>query len=420
MYKRLLALCLLIALCFQSCLKDSCRNTYTIYRPIYKNLSQIRSEMKSEAPKPLSATGKIYVYGNYIFLNEAYTGIHIIDNANPASPKNIGFIPIPGNVDMAVKGNYLYADCFSDIAVFNISDPAHIKPERFLNNVIKENGYYWGNSTNPDSVMILAGYTKKDTTVDCETYNRWRNCANCGIFYSANAVFLTAAPNSSGQTGQAGSMARFGIVNNYLYGVSYSKLYSFDITDPSQPRAVSDITVNNGIETMYPFKDKLFLGSTNGMFVYDLSNPASPSSLGQFSHVRSCDPVITDGQYAYVTLRSGTACQGFTNQLDVLDVSSLSSPTMVKTYSMTNPHGLSKDGDLLFICDGKDGLKVYDARKKEDLKLIKTLDGMETYDVITLGRTAIVVAKDGLYEFDYSDKGNIHQVSKISISKSSL
>jgi hypothetical protein len=87
---------------------------------------------------------------------------------------------------------------------------------------------------------------------------------------------------------------------------------------------------------------------------------------------------------------------------------------------MTNPHGLSKDGDLLFICDGKDGLKVYDARKKEDLKLVRTLDGMETYDVITLGRTAIVVAKDGLYEFDYSNKENIHQVSKISISKPSL
>lgn len=420
MNRLLFALSLLIAFVFQGCLKDSCRNTYTIYRPIYKKLSQVRDDMHSVAPKQLVATGKIYVYGNYIFLNELNTGIHIIDNTNPSSPRNMAFIPIPGNVDIAVKDNYLYADSYSDIVVFNISNPTDIKPAKFLNNVIKENGYFWGTLTKPDSVMILSGYTQKDTTVDCETYNQWRNCITCGIFFSASDVYLTATPSSSssGGTGKAGSMARFGIVNNYLYGVSYMNLYSVDITIPSNPQLAGTTVVSGGIETMYPFKDKLFIGSTSGMFIYDLSNPVHPSSLGQFSHVRSCDPVITDGQFAYVTLRSGTACQGFTNELDVLDVTNPSNPSFLKKYDMSNPHGLSKDGDLLFICDGKDGLKVYDAKKKDDIKLIRKLDGMEAYDVITTGHTAIVVAKDGLYEFDYSNKADIHQISKISISNS--
>jgi len=40
---------------------------------------------------------------------------------------------------------------------------------------------------------------------------------------------------------------------------------------------------------------------------------------------------------------------------------------------------------------------------------------LDTYDVIAWNKNAIVVAKDGLYQYDYSDANNIHLVSKISI-----
>ena len=60
---------------------------------------------------------------------------------------------------------------------------------------------------------------------------------------------------------------------------------------------------------------------------------------------------------------------------------------------MTRPQGLSKDGNLLFICDGPDGLKVYDASHVQNLKHLKTIGGMETYDVIAYNKRAIVVAR---------------------------
>ena len=84
---------------------------------------------------------------------------------------------------------------------------------------------------------------------------------------------------------------------------------------------------------------------------------------------------------------------------------------------MTNPFGLSKDGDLLFICDGKDGLKVYNAANANDLQLLKTISGLETYDVIAEDGRAIVVAKEGLYQFDYTNKDRITQLSKIALNK---
>jgi hypothetical protein len=411
-----------LVLLLQGCLKDSCINTYKIYSPVYKSLTQVREEMKSTAPQPIKTPGKIFLYGNYIFMNELDKGIHVIDNSNPSSPSRIGYINIPGNVDLAVKGSYLYADSYSDIVVFNISNPVNVTPVKFMNNVLKETDRFWGNKTNPDDVMIIVDYIERDTTVDCETYSRWSNCRGCfledksGGFFTTNTGSLASA-GASAPSGKGGSMARFTLAGNYLYGVSWTNLYAINLANPADPVLTNTKNLGWGIETIYPFGDKLFIGSTSGMFIYNINEPSNPVAMGQFNHVRSCDPVIADGQYAYVTLRSGTTCQGFSNQLEVVDIANLNNPFLVKTYSMTNPHGLDKDGNTLFICDGRDGLRILNAADVNNIQPIKQITGLETYDVITMNGKAIVVAKDGLYQYDYSNLSNIHQLSKISISK---
>ncbi len=411
-----LLLVLPLAFFLQGCLKDTCRNTYKIYMPIIKTLSEVRAEMVSSAPREIENAGKIYVYGQYIFMNEPQKGIHVINNSNPASPQNIGFINIPGNVDLAVKGSFLYADSYSDIVVFDISNPVNVMPVKFMDNILKNNGYFWGNHTDPDSVKIIAGYSERDTTVDCETYNRWSNCVNCFYFDATGNQFSIASAASAAPGGRGGSMARFALTNNFLYGVSHTTLHSIDISNPLQPVETNNKNIGWGIETIYPFQDKLFIGSTTGMFIFGTSNPSDPNLLGQFSHARSCDPVVTDGQFAYVTLRSGNACQGFINQMDVVDVTNLSNPSLVKTYEFTNPHGLDKDGNNIFICDGAAGLRILDATDVHNITPIKNITGLDTYDIIALNGIAIVVAKDGLYQFDYSNINDVKQISKINFS----
>lgn len=407
--------CSVTALLFtlQGCLKDSYRESYKIYTPVYQSLTRTRAEMKSSTAKPLENTGKLNVFGHYIFLNEVGKGIHVIDNSNPSAPRNLSFLPIPGNSDLAVKGNYLYADSYSDIAVFDISEPSNIRAVRFLDNVIKDKNRYWmSNQTNPDSIKVVVDYTARDTVISYSEYRRWSNCPNCMMASpSSNSFFYTSAP----QVSVGGSMARFTIVNDYLYTVSNSELYTLTIADPGSPQQASSRQMGWNIETIYPFGNKLFIGSRNGMFIYSLSNPADPVQVGQFNHVTSCDPVIADNKFAYVTLRSGTTCNGTLNQLDVLNISNLSSPSLVKTVAMSNPHGLAMDGNRLLVCDGKAGLKLYDISSPENPKLLKQIQGLETYDVVALQGTAIVVAKDGLYQFSYSNN-SLSQRSKLSIS----
>ena len=113
----------------QSCLKDNVTRTYSIFEPIYKSKAEVLAEIKSSTPVSISSPGKIYMYGNYIFLNEVNKGVHIIDNSNPASPVIKAFINIPGNVDIAVKGSTLYADLFTDLVVLDITNPLNVAIE---------------------------------------------------------------------------------------------------------------------------------------------------------------------------------------------------------------------------------------------------------------------------------------------------
>ena len=94
----------------------------TGYRPIYQSETEMVNVIAG-APAPLSEPGKIYLHEPYLFINEKGKGIHIFDNTDPKSPKNISFLSIPSNFDMAVKDDWLYADNGTDLLVFDISDP---------------------------------------------------------------------------------------------------------------------------------------------------------------------------------------------------------------------------------------------------------------------------------------------------------
>ena len=101
----------------------------------------------------------------------------------------------------------------------------------------------------------------------------------------------------------------------YLYTVNQSAMQLFNIQNPAEPQVGNQDQLGWGIETIFPYKDKLFIGSQTGMHIYDNANPENPMRLSVFQHARVCDPVVVHDDIAYVTLRSGNQCGGFTNQL---------------------------------------------------------------------------------------------------------
>ena len=164
----------------------------------------------------------------------------------------------------------------------------------------------------------------------------------------------------------------------------------------------------------------LFIGSRSGMYVYDITAARFPQFISQVSHIRSCDPVVAQGNYAYVTLNTNfSSCGSVTNNvLDIYDITNLSNPVLKKTVQLNGPTGLGVDGDKLFVCDR--GLKVYNIsdplnlRQIDDLADIDEVDVRATYDVIPLDGLLILIAQEGLFQFDYT--GNrLKFMSKIEI-----
>jgi hypothetical protein len=424
-------LILLFASGLWSC-NDQCKETRITrrYTPVSLSLLEIRSSVKVEPSHELIHPGKIYVKGNYLFINEIKEGIHVVDNMNPSDPKFIAFIEIPGNGDISVRNNILYADSYTDLVALNITDPANPKEVSRVENVFRNGqfdgaSWYLNQNSGVDNLMIqdyTIDYVTETVTTNCEEnmLTGWYN----DMLYASSATINSSgsgasSASSAGSNGQAGSMSRFALYDHYLYTVGQSNLHLFDITNASKPVDFATVNIGWNIETIFPYKNKLFLGSTTGMFIYDNSDPSAPKQLANFEHGRACDPVVVHDDIAYVTLRTGNMCAGTQNQLDLVDVSNASSPKLIKSYQMENPHGLSIDFPTLYLCEGDKGLKVFDVTDKNsvDQHLLSFNKDFHAYDVISLDKTLMLIGDDGFYQFDVSDPKNLRQLSKIPVKK---
>ncbi len=252
------------------------------------------------------------------------------------------------------------------------------------------------------------------------------------IWLFATGIFLLSACSKDGGgegggdffNGQGGSMARFSIRENILYVVDNRTLKLFDVENAAKPFYLTsrDQYLDEGVETIFTMDSLLFIGSESGMYIYNIKSPALPQRLSFTSHIRSCDPVVAFGNYAYVTLSTNaTRCNRGVNELHVYDISNPAHPVLKKTEGMYSPQGLGVDGkrNRLFICDR--GVKIFDISNSVSPKWIGDLfyteaNGIDAYDVIPRDGLLLLIGKDGFYQFDYSGE-DIQFLSKITVEK---
>src|SRR5690554_1860273 len=307
-------------LLFLSSCQDQIESTYTFktQMPVYMQMSTVREgEIIVEPGKPLDNPGKIYLYGDHLFINEPQKGIHLIDNASPASPKALHFIPIPGNVDLAINDGILYADSYVDLLAFDIRNLEKIEMVKRLEDVF------------PHMYVDIATstfMTYKDTviTYDSETMHGWNG--GPGFWVGGSGDFASVGGGGSESYGQGGSMARFTLMSGHLYAVDENSLRVFDVNVANNPKYLRDVALGWGIETIFPFQNKLFIGSTTGMHIYDAADPAEPEQMSVYQHITSCDLVVVNEEHAFVTLRSGVTCNQGVDELHVLDIKDLYNP----------------------------------------------------------------------------------------------
>ena len=139
--------------------------------PIYGADTAYKKLTYHASPVPMIKAGKIYVKGNTIYQNDIGKGIHIINNSNPSAARRVAFLELPGNTEMAVKVNIMYANNYNDLVLIDISNVTSPREVKRLVNMFAsyntQKPYTW--QAPPDS-----GYYECPRFYNDSIVIRWR------------------------------------------------------------------------------------------------------------------------------------------------------------------------------------------------------------------------------------------------------
>lgn len=124
------------------------------YTPVVMTRNNFENDVYLQPqPRPVIRSGKIYIAGSILFVNEVNKGFHVYDYSNPASPVAVAFINIPGATDVAMRDNFVYINQATDLVTFRLTTintlvlvkrdrnvfPQKQSPDGFLHNVPENN-----------------------------------------------------------------------------------------------------------------------------------------------------------------------------------------------------------------------------------------------------------------------------------------
>lgn len=138
-------------------------------RPVYMDYQTLRRAVNVSTPRPLTDTSRVYVYQSFVFLNNKNNGIHVIDNSDPTAPDNVAFIEIPGNTELSIRDNYLYADSYVDLVTLDISDPQNVAVVDRVEQIFPYDAYqnipqdiYFGYDQVDETRGVVVSYVRQD------------------------------------------------------------------------------------------------------------------------------------------------------------------------------------------------------------------------------------------------------------------
>ena len=412
---------------FLTACMDSYTESYMVNAPVYLSYESLRSSVKMNAPRELQNPGKIYIKGHYLLIVEKLKGFHLIDISTPSNPRNVSFVEVPGCADIAVRNHTLYADSYVDLVAIDLSDIGKIKEVSRVKDIYPyavpptENNLRIGQVDKGKGVVVAWEQKKESNKLETTTvypiYRGWESYhKNSGLQFDLGVIGNTGG-GPAVSFGKGGSMARFGLYNDYLYTVDQYRMFIFNVSEDANPVKIGTQSMGWNVETMFLYDRHMFLGTTNGMIVLTLESPSAPKQISSLWHITACDPVVVQDGYAYLTLRGGTDCRNnSTNLLDVIKLSGdYKNNKVVASYDMKEPYGLGIDNNTLFVCD--DGLKIFDATDKLKIaqKQIAHFKDIKAYDVIPLDKFLFTIGDNGFYLYDYSNLQNIKLIGTIPV-----
>ncbi len=393
---------------------------------------------------------------NTAFLADAGEGLRAVDISNKTSPRDAGRFDVAGcwANDIKVNGSYAYLiDTSHGLRVLNVTNPGELSQ------------VYLYNSPAPTGVKVLNNYayiSAGSSGLRVINISDMANPTETGYFdtpgyayaidlvippgssstYAAVAdwekglriidVTTPAAPHEIGAADTPGMARDVAVLWPYAYVADDSQgLQVISLSDLAHPTMIAGcdqqvcmpaggsargviVTGQHGSSKIYAY----VADGDKGLRLIDVTNPAMPAPLGFYDTPGQAQNVALSPTqpYAYVA-------DGFSGGLQIVDISS---PTALVSLGALDTEGSAnalsvwrsadKNGDVVFLADGSQGLRVFGVTTPAGSRPVFTEKGF--YDTRGWAGGLTVVNKNP-YIADGEDGLRILEVSGSWISRSS-
>ncbi len=296
-------------------------------------------------PSP-SAISNILINGNYAYCSLDYQLV-TMDITNKSNP--IIASTVDGLCGSSVKvGSYLYSFYSSQITVFDISDPS--TPLALLEEtpvtsstgfLATDNTYLYLASGDQLFIYSLASPTMPDLM---------------GSLTYTSVPGILASPAAKSISLQGSTVA-----------VSYYGQFAlFNVANKSAPSLLSQVpmgTLTTLTEAVL-YGNNVYLGTANGLQIWDISNPSSPAkkyASSYFNVTESVDKLVISGNLAYITNHSTIA--PYLANFVVLDITDRIAPVTIASCAIpssgTSVVPVTVAGQ--YVYSGQDGLYLFNS-----------------------------------------------------------
>ncbi|HTV26814.1 MAG TPA: tail fiber domain-containing protein [Xanthobacteraceae bacterium] len=192
----------------------------------------------------------------------------------------------------------------------------------------------------------------------------------------------------------------------YVTAANQHALSIIDISNPTSPNYITQLTgLGNTIQPFVVGKYAYLAAGTLGLQIVDISNPSAPALLSTAGNMGTSNGIFVSGKYAYLTSTTK-------NALYVFDVSNPASPFIVASTtgpvagtSLKSPNQIFVQGKFAYVTDdaSNGGLAVVDISDPANPTFLASTTLPDATGLFVQGRYAYV---DGNNVFDVVDISN--------------
>jgi hypothetical protein len=293
------------------------------------------------------------VMGDHLYVAVQDVGVVVFDIGDPTAPLELGTLPEAGTFDVNVAAGLLYVNSFNfGVGIYDLVDPA---APSFV-----------------DRVQVGTQNETWDTAV------RGHNAYVVGA--SGMWVLDVSDPAKISVVGTNSWWATDITIAGDLAYLSRTGVDILDLTDPEHPMPVTYLSEPSlpGLSWVRGVSvdgSKVFAAADDaGLMVGDLPQVATPPRTTVLGLPMAAERIRPWNNYLLVADQ--------TAGLLVIDVTDPESPDLVGTLVSENARAVISDGDLAYLADGGDGLKIVDLAVPAEPSQIGHLD---TYSRVAAG-----------------------------------